>query len=186
VIITALLSTKRRMNTLDAQEFFEKRGLDPELVSKLGVTVRDGKIGFPYRSNGQHLFWKVRPVAEKKFWLSPAGKPLCLWLLESLQDAVSPSDVLAITEGECMTGDTQVLGRRGWVRLDEYADEEVVQAHEDGSLSFALPSAKIVKDYNGEMIEFAGKMVSVTTTPGHNLVAIRNGKWVKQRADEMF
>lgn len=94
-------STKRRTNTLDGQEIFESRGLDPEVMARLGVTVRNGKIGFPYRSGNGAKFWKIRPVREKKYWIEPAGSVLSPWLLDRLQDLpCRPEEPLVWAEGE--------------------------------------------------------------------------------------
>jgi len=86
---------------LDGQEIFEARGLDPELMSRLGVVVKaNGEVGFPYRDNGRTRFWKGR-TEDKRFFIKPKGASLCPWLLDSLQDfSFPPEEPLIWAEGE--------------------------------------------------------------------------------------
>lgn len=78
---------------------------------------------------------------------------------------------LVITEGECLPGSTEVLTPEGWIQLAAYQGGQVAQ-WEDGAVEWTVPTAKIDKPYVGELIQFRGHFVTMTTTPGHRMPGI--------------
>lgn len=90
---------------------------------------------------------------------------------------VNPGQPLLITEGECFKGDVQILTPQGWIRLDEYDNQDVLQVNDDLTAQFVKPLAYIQKEYNGRMFDITkGGSFSLTTTINHNWVyKNRNG-----------
>jgi twinkle protein len=142
-------------------------------------------VVFPFLERGVIVNEKYRSTG-KRFWQRSGGKKT-FWNADALDDPnlATGTCPLIITEGECFPDGTEVLTESGWVALENYRGGTVVSATEDGSLNFTMPLARICKPYNGDLIEYKTRFVTIRTTPGHNLVAIRKGRWVKQRADEM-
>ena len=78
-----------------------------------------------------------------------------------------------VTEGECLTGDAEVLTPEGWVRFDAYAGQDVMQYNPDGTLSLVTPEAFVVNDYDGELVEYSNSQRFYSlTTPGHRMPAM--------------
>lgn len=169
--------------------WLQRRGISCETALSAGLFTHPSKhLGFQYRRNGAVQYSKMRVVEfggqGKRFFAEPSGVPPILWNFDCM--TALPSHVpLLVTEGECFPGNTEILTPNGWCSLASYQGGLVAQAHEDGTLSWAVPLARIEKPFKGDLAHYAGKFVSVTTTPGHNVVAIRDGRWVKQRADQV-
>lgn len=84
---------------------------------------------------------------------------------------VNPEQPLLITEGECFKGDVQLLTPQGWIRLDEYDNQDVLQVNDDLTAQFVKPLAYIQREYNGRMFDITkGGRFSLTTTINHNWV----------------
>jgi twinkle protein len=83
------------------REWFEIRGLDPDLAAKLGIsTKREGGanwIAVPYVERGRTINHKYRLASEKRHRMDD-GAPLTLWNHDALLD--SQDQPLIITEGE--------------------------------------------------------------------------------------
>jgi 5S rRNA maturation endonuclease (ribonuclease M5) len=140
---------------------------------KLGAAKLDGELAYviPYfDAAGVGVFYKLRtvPPAKKRF-KGASGRENPLYNEAVLKAGM---DELVMTEGECLTGDTEVLTKRGWVRLDSYSGQDVVQWHEDGAASFAKPVAFIKKAYTGDMIRFTTPtgVVDLETTADHRVL----------------
>lgn len=86
-------------------EWIDARGLDPELVAKLGLETvsRHGAywLAIPYRENGAVINHKYRLTSEKRHMMDP-GAPLALWNVDVLSEAKvrSGQAPVVITEGE--------------------------------------------------------------------------------------
>lgn len=66
----------------------------------------------------------------------------------------------------CVTGEHEVLTRNGWIRLDEWIGDDIVQWDVDGSLEF-LPAVPQVFHNDKPLIKISTRRVSLITTPEH-------------------
>ena len=75
---------------------------------------------------------------------------------------------------ECVTGDTEILTKDGWKRIDSISENEVVAQYvHDKGIEFVSIDEYIVKDYSGDMYEVSfGDNHSVTMSPHHVQVVI--------------
>ena len=89
---------------------------------------------------------------------------------------IDPTKPLVITEGECFKGDTEVLTPNGWVRLDEYDGQQVMQIDNELNGYFCPPVAYIKKEYSGDMIRATSHNYSYETTENHNVVYLDTKK----------
>jgi twinkle protein len=83
------------------REWFELRGLEPDLAAKFGITTkREGNanwIAVPYVERARTINHKYRLASEKRHRMDE-GAPLTLWNHDALLE--SPDKPLIITEGE--------------------------------------------------------------------------------------
>ncbi len=86
--------------TTDAWEWLQQvRGLDAELLDRLGVKARGNMVGVPYVRRGRHYGWKRRTI-EKRFWFEPSDVEHFLWNRDILDDDTLADQPIIITEGE--------------------------------------------------------------------------------------
>ena len=98
---------------------------------------------------------------------------------------VDPSKPLIITEGECFRGNTEVLTRSGWIRLDQYyihsteaKNRQILQIDDKLVGRFVEPLAFIKKTIHGKISSYeatAARSFSTNilqSTPNHNIVSI--------------
>lgn len=75
---------------------------------------------------------------------------------------------------ECYSPDTEVLTTDGWVRFDELKGLEKIAQYNLRSkeISFTVPSRLVVKDFNGDLLNFTGEKYSIDglVTPEHDMV----------------
>lgn len=75
---------------------------------------------------------------------------------------------------ECYSADTEVLTSDGWVRFDKLTDDKNLAQYnmESKEISFVKPSRLVVKDYEGELINFTGEKYSIDglVTSEHDMV----------------
>jgi hypothetical protein len=136
--------------------------------------VDQGWIIFPTIENGQIVSLKYRSTKGKKAedgtpgFLRKSGMRTCLYNLQ----AVEPFEDCYLVEGECLTGNTEVLTPCGWVRLDEYKGQEVAQWAANGFAEYVKPIAYVVNDYEGDLVHFTTKTrsINLSTTPEHRVV----------------
>lgn len=101
------------------------------------------------------------------------------------------NDTVFVTEGECLTPDTEVLTEKGWVRFDEYDGHSKVAQWDEGVIEYVTPQAFLVKDHvNGRIFHYESKGVSFATTPKHRICGFR-GDWdsmnvLVDTAEELF
>lgn len=75
---------------------------------------------------------------------------------------------------ECVTGDTEILTEKGFVRFDLLNKSLKVAQYDNGSISFVNPLRHIEKHYKGEMIHFkSDKLIDLHTTAKHEMLV----KW---------
>lgn len=78
---------------------------------------------------------------------------------------ITPNTVLFIDE--CLSGDTEVLTERGWVRLDKYnGEDQVAQWEEDGTISFVKPT-RVVKSIWEKVYKLPFRRGVMYQTPNH-------------------
>lgn len=87
----------------------------------------------------------------------------------------------------CLTGDTEVFSRDGWVRLDELdPGVEVLQWAKDFSLTFVTPEI-VSKPFVGKMVEFSQSHHKLTYTPDHRVPGFRIGRgWKDYLAGDLL
>ena len=81
----------------------------------------------------------------------------------------------------CFTGETEVLTKEGWCRLDEYNGSEVAQYDlEKGEISFAQP-LKYDRDRSGSVYKYEDRNISLSLTSNHEMIfKSRSGKLSKE------
>lgn len=93
------------MNNIESSEttawdwMQDVRGLDAELLARMGVTCRDDIVGVPYSRRGRRYGWKKRTIG-KRFWFEPSGAERHLWNRDILDDDTLREQPVVITEGE--------------------------------------------------------------------------------------
>lgn len=173
-------------------DWFSKRGIQPMTVKKFKIT--QGSKFFPqvgenrscmeynYFRDGDLINIKYRDH-EKNFMLHKDSELIFYNL-----DAIKDSKTAVIVEGECFTGDAEILTEEGWVRLDLYDHGKVMQVNDDLTSSFVDPICRVEKEFDGRLIEYSNnqKFYSLTT-PDHNMVVYnpRTNKFKKEKARDL-
>lgn len=83
----------------ELETFLEARGLDPELASRIGFGISNGRIEIPYVRNGKLVYRKYRNIAKKGFSCDAGQEPF-FWNIDVLKDESLVGHPLIITEGE--------------------------------------------------------------------------------------
>ena len=88
---------------------------------------------------------------------------------------------------ECLSGDTEVMTEKGWVRLDEYnGTDKVLQWEESGMASFVNPSRVIKNKWDKVYkIPFRNNGVMYQTPNHRNPVMTTSGKFVVKTPDTL-
>jgi len=171
-------------------EYLAKRKISKETVDKAGLTQDDkGNIVFNYYDTNDVLtMCKYRPShkiikgKENKNWCQYGADTTPLLFNMNKVNASLP---LICCEGECVLGDTEVLTPTGWVRLDAYNNEMVLQIHPDMTGSFVTPLAYVKHEYDGDMYSEWKKNYSIEVTANHNMVYLdKDGAPYKKKACE--
>lgn len=168
-----------------AQEFLKKRGISKGTADYLGWFVKDGKIAFPFYKNGSIVNVKYRGIVEKTFLQEKNPEPVLYNYDNAFAELKNYNNTLIIVEGECFTGDTEILTEKGWVRFADYQGENVYQVNDDLSLELTKPRAIIKKDFSGNLIRCQNKNLDILATPGHNMVYSYKNVWHKRKLAEM-
>jgi hypothetical protein len=82
-----------------AQWLEDVRKIPSELAAEIGFVSKGRDLAIEFRRNGVCLYRKLRSP-EKKFWIEPAGSPLCFFNEDCLNEPCSPDVPLIICEGE--------------------------------------------------------------------------------------
>lgn len=142
-----------------------------------------GKIALPYYKDGKIVNIKYRSKYKKHDMRQVSGAEPVLFN----RDRVEGNELLIVVEGECLCKGTEILTPSGWLKLDNYSGEDVLQYNKDGSGNFVKPLAYIKKKYKGKLIKHEVKGYISITTPKHNLVSIDiKGKIRKHSADNRY
>lgn len=160
------------------------RGFTLETIAayKLAVSER-GEIVFPYlKPDGRFVNAKYRGLP--KTFRQEAGAEPCLFGWPVVTEGYPRSRFVLLTEGECFTGNTEILTDHGWLPFNQYNGERVAQ-WDSGDISYVAPVAIIKKQFNGDLIEHRSMQFRSLTTPNHNLVSIDSrGNSYKHTAEE--
>jgi KaiC. len=175
----------------EAIQYLESRGISEEVAKEYEITVQTDKpniLVFPfYDEKGILQFVKYRKTDydkekdKNKEWCEANCKPI-LFGMKQCKDFSR----LVITEGQCFNGDAEIMTPNGWVRLEDYAGQQVLQVNEDMSADFIVPKSYIVKRHIGKMVDVEiGGNYFTSTTDDHNIVFTnRKGKVLKKKAIE--
>lgn len=172
-------------------KYLNMRGISKQTIDYAEVKEDShGNIAFEYRDlDNKLLCVKYRAShklhkGEAKMWFQKDASTVPILYNVKKLDYLEP---LVITEGECFPPDAEILTPNGWVRFDEYNNEQVMQYNEDGTGEFVTPLAYIKHEYNGELWEInkAGNYYTCTT-PNHNIVYVnKRGKTIKRQLSDM-
>lgn len=169
----------------DGMAFFRSRRLLQETVKRHRIAQRGSDVAFPFFKDGVLMNVKYRGIKEKKFSQTAGGTHI-VYNYDNAKKALDDNltKAVVITEGECYTGDTEVLTESGWVQLDQYLGQNVLQINHDKSGDFVKPLAVIKKNYDGKLINYSSGSYKMLTTPNHTFVRVIKGKYVKRAATE--
>ena len=83
----------------------EERGLNPEVLERIGVTASDklggNGIAIPYFDGGKLVGRKHRTFGDDKRFMQDVGSRQILYNIDCLRDETLANEALIITEGEC-------------------------------------------------------------------------------------
>jgi hypothetical protein len=102
---------------------------------------------------------------------APYEHPDTVAFLKAVKKKYNPTRVIQIGD-ECFPPEAEILTNEGFVRFDELKDQKVAQWHEDFTIDFVNPERKVVKEFDGELLEYRQSNLVSRTTPKHNLVKI--------------
>ena len=173
--------------TEECINYLSTRGISPDTVKDFKLLSDEkGNIVFPFYRDNKLVYVKYRKPKKHtkadgpKEWQEPNTEPILFGM-----DNVSFRKPLVITEGECFPGEAEIMTKDGWVKLEDYAGQEVIAVDENLNGSFETPKAYINKRHIGEMVDISiGGNYYSSTTAEHNLVYINSkGNIVKEKAN---
>ena len=174
----------------EAVRYMQSRGISPEITTRFEITSRKDNrsvLVFPfYDDQGTLTFLKYRNTKPKpkqpKEWCEVNTMPI-LFGMKQARDFDKP---LVVTEGQCFDGKAEVLTPDGWVLLEDYGGQDIMQVDCFMNGSFVKPKQYIVKRHVGNMVRCKiGGNYETYTTDDHNLVLIDSAARVtKVRAIE--
>jgi twinkle protein len=166
-------------------ELLESRGLDPELITKLGWQSLDRNdsdwIAIPFVAGGEVVNWKYRTISGEKRFCQDAGARKVFWNVDVLFDDTLKDQPLIITDGE---RDAVIAMQCGFQRVLSVPDG--APAQEIGADTSSIKYSYL--DDAGPMLEGVSEIILATDGdgPGINLMndlSLRLGKdrckWVK-------
>lgn len=170
-------------------EALERRGLDVELIARLGIEDSDKLpgdcIAIPYLLGGQEVNHKYRRIEKfddgRPNFMQDAGGVKCFWNVDVLDDATLAGQPLIITEGEFDAIAAMQAGFQRVISVPDGAPSEA-QGENDAGAKYSY-----VRDALDQLKEVGEFILAVDADgPGVNLLndlAIRLGKhrcrWVK-------
>ena len=187
------LAAKIRSLTEKSIAYAKSRGLTEETLLKYGVgsDVRNGLV-FPYYDAFDQLgmikHWghELKADGKKDTWTSP--EPVMSLFGKDVCDPETGLQRLVITEGECLSGDTEVLTTQGWIALESYvsmAELPKVAQWGNWKLSWTKPNALIVKEVDpNQWLHFSHHQMDQITTHGHRMIYHHNGVIKERLASE--
>lgn len=186
------LPQKRPETKPEAIKYLESRGISEKIARQYHITVQDNHpniLVFPFYDEDDRLvFVKYRKtdfrkgIDKNKEWCEKDTMPI----LFGMDQAKEYDKPLVITEGQCFDGKAEVLTHDGWIALENYAGQDVLQVDENMCGSFVRPKRFIVKRHVGKMVKVEiGGNYETYTTDDHNLVFIdHKGEVIKRKAIE--
>lgn len=171
-------------NAKETIEYINSRGISTKTARDMDVFYRksDKSVIFAYKNlDGNLAGVKYRSIREKKF-SQATGSQAYLWNLER-----ATNKNVVITEGECFKGDVEVFTEKGFVKFEVLKDEKVLQVKDDFTGEFVKPLAKIKKQIDDNLITMRSSRNNWqhTSTKGHNIVVVKNGKIKKITAEKV-
>ena len=158
-----------------ALEYLTKvRKLEPAIINRFRIEGDPERraIVFPsFSPDGKLVNRSYRTLTDpKKCWQDQGCAP-ALFGWQALSEQAYRDKTVLLTEGQCLSGDTEVLTPAGWVRLDEWNGQKVTQ-WENGQASAVEPIAYIRKSYSGELVRFTSKtgLIDLLATPDHRVL----------------
>ena len=144
------------------------RGISYDTLIETGCMKRGQALAMPTYKDGEVVGVAYR-TADKKIW-QESGSQQYLWNRSNLDKS---NKRIYITEGRCLSGDTEVLTQRGWVRLDGFNvnNDLVVQVNNDKTAEFIEPIAYIENKKAQEIWRYKNRNYSFCGTPQHRVAA---------------
>jgi len=190
-------------NRSQVEKYMEQRKISKETMDYCDVqSDENSNIVFHYYDENDVLkLVKYRPSrkiskGEPKTWCQKDKDTTNLLFNMNKAD---PSKPLLITEGECFRGDTEILTRKGWVRLDKYyqyssaaENRQVLEVDKSLTGHFVEPQAFIKKSIDAKISSYEG--VSKKTfgkhilqaTPKHNIYTMTpSGTIIKRKMEDL-
>jgi DNA-binding transcriptional regulator WhiA len=89
---------------------------------------------------------------------------------------------------ECVSGDTEILTKDGWIRIDVWNGQEIAVLNSDFGMSYEVPKRYIKHDSVPLLTAKCKHGLEYTTTPGHNIVytPTRNPMSIEKMQAEVF
>ena len=172
------------INKLPNKESLKTLGLLKEKENKIYPTFFDNRVIIPRIDENGNIVSFTGRLYKDDFgpkYLHTTNTPIYeksnfVFGLYQAKKYIKSSNSVVLVEGECFKPDAQVLTKKGWVRFDEYNGEDVMQVNDDLTGEFVSPLARIIKDYDGEILECDTKSCKIVATPNHNIVYRRHDK----------
>ena len=113
-----------------------------------------------------------------------SGKVLALsnefeFINQEILDGLMINNALLNGEGPCFHPDVEILTENGWKHYDEVADDEQLATFnpETKAMEFQPFLNRIVKQYDGDMVNFRTNKIEMVTTTNHRM-------WVQERTSK--
>lgn len=150
------------------------RGLDPVLLTSMGIRTKGGDMAFPYQRDGERYADKFRDVGKTRWW-STKGVKRGLYNADALRKF--PDQPVVITEGEI---DCLSVMQAGFLRAVSLPDGWTAQGNKTEALQAALEDLQaspfvIVAGDNDEAGESLPRAVA-NLLSGHD---VRFAEWPK-------
>jgi hypothetical protein len=87
----------------------------------------------------------------------------------------------------CLSEETEVLSKRGWLKKDEVTLNDMVAQYENGIVTFEKPTRKHEHNHIGDMVGVDGRYVTFKVTSDHNML-VKTGitsKFNKKKAKDI-
>lgn len=87
----------------------------------------------------------------------------------------------------CVDGETEVLTKKGWVRIDSVnPQDEIAIVNKWQNVVFEVPQTYNQFQYTGDMYHFQGDEVDQLVTPNHKMIYKANKKWYIKEASDFY
>lgn len=184
-----------------AVKWFEGRSISQDTIRKMRIysdnrfmrirmpngaireTANADVIAFPFFMPGEDSPRNIKYRGAFKSFSLESGAELIFYNYS----AIPKNTEIIITEGECYSGETEILTDKGFVRFDDYDGEKVAYVDDSGIAKFDYPQAFITKLYDEDMIKItANKSYSSLVTKNHLVPVVEDGKIIKIPAIELY